>query len=349
MVMGVAAAQPVSGMSAKMPGIGLSAAVAIAALIIERIEWLAFGMAPLETLVIAIILGASLRSLLSLSERSAPGIHFSSKTLLEVAVVLLGASISSAALVGVGPMMLTAIMLLVVASLAAGYVIGRSLGLPPRMALLIACGTSICGNSAIAAIAPVLGSKQRDVTSAITFTAAVGLGAVLLLPFLQRPLQLNSAHFGVFTGLVVYAVPQVFAATAGAGAAAAHAAMLVKLCRILMLGPVIFGLSIAKHMHSRDKAGAARQPLALGRLVPWFVIGFALMIAARSLGLLSPSTILLCNHLTSALTCIAMAALGLSVDVRTLSEASGRVLLTAIVALIVLAAASLLVVRLLVV
>ena len=82
------------------------------------------------------------------------------------------------------------------------------------MATLIACGNSICGNSAIAAVAPVIGAEGKDVAAAIGFTAVLGVGVVLGLPLCCRsPSAPDARAFGVFAGLTVYAVPQVLAAT----------------------------------------------------------------------------------------------------------------------------------------
>ncbi len=104
--------------------------------------------------------------------------------LLEIAVVLLGASVSAARPREPGPALLVGIAGVVALAIAASYGIGRLLGLPRRMAMLVACGNSICGNSAIAAVAPVIGADGDDVAAAIAFTAVLGVLVVLGLPLL---------------------------------------------------------------------------------------------------------------------------------------------------------------------
>ena len=84
------------------------------------------------------------------------------------------------------------------------------------MAVLVACGNSICGNSAIAAVAPVIGADGKDVAASIAFTAVLGVLVVLGLPLLVPLLRLSETQYGVLAGLTVYAVPQVLAATAPA-------------------------------------------------------------------------------------------------------------------------------------
>ena len=137
-----------------LPGLLLCLGVTGAALVLERAEAAAFGATWLEALVLAILVGTAVRTAWSPGARWLPGITFGAKTLLEAAVLLLGASISARMIVAAGPGLIAGIAGVVVVAILASYGIGRALGLPHRMALLVACGNSICGNSAIAAVAP---------------------------------------------------------------------------------------------------------------------------------------------------------------------------------------------------
>jgi uncharacterized membrane protein YadS len=110
------------------------------------------------------------------------------------------------------------------------------------MSILIACGNSICGNSAIAAVAPVIGADGDDIAASISFTAVLGVVVVLTLPLLVPILQLSLTQYGVLAGLTVYAVPQVLAATLPIGALSNQVGTVIKLVRVLMLGPVVLGL-----------------------------------------------------------------------------------------------------------
>ena len=161
------------------PGIILCVAVTGIASALESVERAAFGRAWLESLVLAILAGAVLRMVWTPGQRWLPGIAFCARTILEIAVVLLGASVSAAMIAAAGPVMVVGIALTVVAAIASSYVIGRVLRLSPRMALLVACGNSICGNSAIAAVAPVIDADSDDVAAAISFTALLALPSCL--------------------------------------------------------------------------------------------------------------------------------------------------------------------------
>ena len=123
-----------------LPGLALSLSVTAAAYALEAVERVVLGKAWLESLVLAILLGTAIRSLRAPGERYHPGIAFSAKYVLEAAVVLLGASVSAATLLSVGPVLLLGIAGVVACAIVLSFGIGRLLGLPSRMALLIACG-----------------------------------------------------------------------------------------------------------------------------------------------------------------------------------------------------------------
>ena len=345
-----------------LPGLGLCIAVTLAAIALERIEEHLFGRAWLEALVLAILIGTAVRTAWAPSARWRGGITFSAKTLLEIAVVLLGASLSAATILAAGSGLLFGIAGIVMIAIATSYGIARALKLPRRMAILIACGNSICGNSAIAAVAPVIGANSEDVASSIAFTAVLGVLVVLGLPLLIPALGLSVTQFGILSGLTVYAVPQVIAATAPAGLIAVQIGTLVKLVRVLMLGPVVLVLSILSSRlreesdrsvqeASAQQAGAgdrtAPRPVPVNQLVPWFIVGFLVMAALRSAALIPAFALPSIATAASLLTVVSMAALGLGVDIRTVAKAGPRVTAAVTLSLITLAAISYGLIRLL--
>src|SRR6202047_2080348 len=167
---------------AALPGVLLCLAITTAAIAIQMVEERAFVHPYVEALVLAILLGIIIRSSWEPGPRWCPGIAFSARFLLEVAVMMLGVSISFGTVLASGPGLLTGIIGAVVLALLASYTICRALGLTQRISILIACGNSICGNSAIAAVAPVIGASSEDIASSIAFTAVLGVVVVLALP-----------------------------------------------------------------------------------------------------------------------------------------------------------------------
>jgi uncharacterized integral membrane protein (TIGR00698 family) len=325
------------------PGIALCAAIAFAAIGLQHLEEHWTGRPWLEALVIAILLGTVVRTLWTPDPRWAPGIGFSAKTLLEIAVVLLGASISFQAVLDAGLGLILGIAAVVALAIGASYGLCRWLGLPKRMAVLVACGNAICGNSAIAAVAPVIGAKPEDVASAIAFTAVLGVIVVLSLPLLVPLLGLSLTQYGVLAGLTVYAVPQVLAATVPVGLVSAQLGTLVKLVRVLMLGPVVIGLSVL----ARRGSSTAKPGLSLNRLVPWFIVGFLGLALLRSLGAIPDAILQAVMPAATILTVVSMAALGLGVDLKALRQVGARVTLAVTLSLLVLIAISLGLIRLL--
>ncbi|WP_135467947.1 YeiH family protein [Crenalkalicoccus roseus] len=316
---------PFRSASRLLPGLALCLGIALLARLLHEAGCAALGVAWLDALVIAILLGVGLRAAWEPAEAWRPGIRFSAGPLLETAVVLLGASLSPGALAAAGLGLPLAIAAVVALALAAGYALCRALGLSWRMATLIACGNAICGNSAIAAVAPVIGADSREVASAIAFTAILGVAVVLALPLLVPLLGLGVTEYGMLAGLTVYAVPQVLAATAPFGSPSMQAGTLVKLLRVLMLGPLVLALSLAMARRRREGGAPPAPGFRLGRYVPWFITGFLLLAALNALGLVPRAALGPIQVAAGLLTAMAMAALGLGVELRALLRVAPRV------------------------
>ena len=334
-----------------VPGLLLVAIIGALSLGIAAAETRLLGQPVIEGLVVAILLGMLVRSTRTVPETLDPGIDFAAKQLLELAIVLLGAAVDLPLLLRAGPALAIGIVLLVIVGLAAGYGIGRAFGLPHRLAVLVAAGNAICGNSAIAAIAPVIGAEREHVASAIAFTAILGVLVVLGLPHLMGPLGFSEYQYGVLAGLTVYAVPQVLAAAFPVGALAGQVGTLVKLVRVLMLGPVVLFFTLA-HRVQAPHADAqligertGRAAFTLARALPWFIVGFLLLAALRSAGLIPAIVASQLKSVSGWLTILAMAALGLGVDLRALRKVGAPVVMTVSLSLLLLLAMSVVLIR----
>jgi uncharacterized integral membrane protein (TIGR00698 family) len=331
-----------------LPGVALCVGITALAKLVEAAEVKVVGHLYLEGLVIAILIGVAIRAFWTPGKLWTPGIGFSAKILLEIAVVLLGASISAATVWALGPLLLIGIAIVVAIAIVSSYALCRALALPRKMAVLIACGNSICGNSAIAAVAPIIGAKPADIASSIAFTAVLGVIVVLTLPLLVPVLNLSLTQYGTLAGLTVYAVPQVLAATLPIGALSNQVGTVVKLVRVLMLGPVVLGLSlVASRMRGEAEGtnGARRWP-PLKELVPWFIVGFLLLALLRSIGVIPADVVEPVRTVASILTTISMAALGLGVDIRSIAKAGPRATAAVTASLLVLGVISLALIRL---
>ena len=317
------------------PGLALCAAISVLAYAAQALEQGVIGHPYVEALVLAILIGTAVRTIWRPGSAFAAGITFSAKMLLEIAVMLLGASLSASALAAAGLPLLAGIAAIVVASLVVSYGLGRAFGLSHTMSVLIASGNSICGNSAIAAVASVIDADGDDVAASIAFTAVLGIVVVLTLPFAAPLLHMSEVKYGTLAGLTVYAVPQVLAATVPVGALAVQIGTLVKLVRVVCLGPVVFVAALTAKRAAGAESKAAKLPFL--RLVPWFVIGFVLLSLVRSLGGVPEAAVAPMAHATTVLTVLSMAALGLGVDLKTLRKLGGRVTLVVVLSVLALA------------
>lgn len=303
-----------------LPGLLLVAAITLVA---RSSEWLlarGLGQAPVDALVLAIAFGIAWRAVRAPVAADALGVDFAGRQLLETSVVLLGASADFAVVARAGLPLALGITGLVALTIVAGSWWGRVLGLTPTQSLLLACGNAICGNSAIAAVAPAIDARREEVASAIAFTAVMGMVLIIALPFAQGPLGLSESQYGVVVGLTVYAVPQVMAAALPIGVHAGQIGMLVKLARVLLLGPVVVVLSLRRRLRREARTGPAVP------LVPWFVVGFVVASLARTAGLVPDGIAEGAHALAKILAVMAMASLGLGVELEPVRRAGPRVM-----------------------
>lgn len=332
---------PGSHLTARLlPGLLLAAAITAIAVGIASVEEVVLGHAVLEPLVLALLLGLAMRAAWTTPATAEPGIAFAGKQLLEVAIVVLGLTLDLNQIVDAGAKIVVSVLLLVAMTLVLGTVIGRAMGLETRLAVLVAVGNAICGNSAIAAVAPAIRAKKEEVAAAISLTAVFGVGVVLVLPLLVPLLSLTDERYGVVAGLSVYAVPQVLAATFTVSAQAGQVASLVKLARVVLLGPVVALLAILFREPAEPDTGTTSS-LSFKKVLPWFVVGFAIAAALRTAGLVPDGLATGATKTSRLLTTVAMAGLGLGVDMRAVGQAGSRVIAVVSVLTLMLVASAL--------
>ena len=303
-----------AGLRGLLPGLGCALALAAVATALGHL-WPLVG-AP----VIGIVLGVLLSSRLGGREGIVPGTRAAGRTVLHVAVVLLGAQLSLAQVAAVGASSLPVMLGTLAACLLVAALLGRRLGVDRDTGTLIGVGTAICGASAIAAVSPVIRARPPAIAYAISTIFLCNVAAVLLFPPLGHLLGMGQQAFGLFAGTAVNDTSSVVAAAGAYGPVAADHAVVVKLTRTLMIIPVSIGLAAL----TRRDLGATRAARA-ARLVPWFLVGFVLVATANSLGLVPAHAAL--RTLTLFLITTALAGIGLGTDLAGLRRAGARPLL----------------------
>ncbi|WP_327091334.1 putative sulfate exporter family transporter [Nonomuraea sp. NBC_01738] len=307
-----------------LPGI-LVASIAVAfALVVSRF------VPAVSPAIIAVTAGATLANLGWLSDRLRPGLTFVSKKVLRAAIVLLGLQIAVPQVLSLGRQTLLIVVVATGVTFAVTPLIGRRLGLPEGASLLIATGVSICGAAAIAAMNETGGSDDDDVAGALSVVTLYGTAAIVIIPLLASWLGLSGQQLGVWTGASVHEVAQVAAIGAASGAAVLTVAVTVKLARVVLLAPLVAITSFRKRSGRPITATAKRPPI-----LPLFVVGFLVMVAVRSLGLVPEAVTGAVPIVTNLLLAAALFGLGTGIDVRKLMKGGKTLLLGAVATLLV--------------
>ena len=193
-----------------------------------------------------------------------PGIRFAYQTLLRIAIVLLGARFAFDQVLAIGGRALVLIVTLMALALLVAHTLAHVAGVPRRLASLIGVGTAVCGNSAITAVAPVIGARDEEMSYAIATNTVFGTAAVFAYPLLGHALGLDDAFFGTWAGTAVNDTSQVVATGFAYSDAAGELATTVKLTRNALMGLVIMGMGLAYGAGLRS----ANMPCALGSRAP---------------------------------------------------------------------------------
>jgi uncharacterized integral membrane protein (TIGR00698 family) len=264
-----------------LPGLALVAVVAWAARY-------AHGRVPphvaklVGEVIFAVLFGLIVANVLRLPKFVQPGIAFAFKTLLRAAIVLLGATFSFSAALSIGGRSLWMVAGLMALALVAAHALGSLLRVPGRVSSLIGVGTAVCGNTAISAVAPVIGAKDEETSFAIATNTLFGTLAVFAYPFLGHALGMTPAAFGTWAGTAVNDTSQVVATGFAYSQAAGSVATVVKLTRNTLMGGVIILMGLIYAGGGQGTAGSLGERLK--QSVPGFVLGFLGMCLLNTLG-----------------------------------------------------------------
>ncbi len=283
-------------------GLGLCVALAAGA------SWLA-GFIPLGAVALAIILGILTGNLMRPGAAFAPGIAFSEKHLLSVAIALLGLKLDFTLLHELGLRSVLLVIAGVAVTITVALAVGAALGLKRSFALLLGIGNGVCGSSAIAATEQIVGADQEEVGLSVAIVNGLGTVGIFLLPFLAHTLlKLTDLDSGLMIGNTLQAVGQVVAAGFSVSETTGQTATIVKMTRILMLFPLVFVLLYAfagRAVKVAPKAGRPR--------VPAFIIGFVVLSLVPTFGLLPESWIAVLKTISHYALVTAMAGIGLRI------------------------------------
>lgn len=327
-------------MRSNLPGIILCLAIAVPA-------WFLGGIFPvIGGPVWGILFGMVIAALYAPPPRCSGGIKYTSKKLLQYAIILLGFEMNLYNLIKVGGQSLLVLFFTLAAAFLTAWGAGKLLKLPGKTTTLIGVGTSICGGSAIAAAAPVIRAEDEDVSRAISTIFLFNVLAVFIFPALGRLLGMSDAGFGMWAGTAINDTSSVVAAgvawsnLAGSNSALAFATI-VKLTRTLMIVPVT--LVLAVYMAQKNKAASASGAFNFSKVFPWFVLGFVLAALINTFAGLPPALPPVLVQTGKFVIVMAMTAIGLNTNLKKLLLNGSKPILLGLCCWFAVAAVSLLV------
>jgi uncharacterized integral membrane protein (TIGR00698 family) len=287
-----------------IPGLALAAVIGVVAFEAHRLY------KPLSGVAVAMIIGLLIRNLASVPYRCEVGVQFAARRILRLAIVLLGVRLSFLEVLKIGGSSLIIVISCIVIALVLVQVFSRLLKIPPRLGTLIGVGSCICGNSAIAAVAPVIEAEDEDVSFAVATITLFGMLAVLVYPIIGNLLHMSDVCFGTWSGTAINDTSQVTAAGFIFSKAAGETAMVVKMTRNLFIAPVIIIMGCIYH---RKNSGATMSgKISWQKSIPMFVIGFVCMAILRTFGVFPGWAIASLKTASSFLIIVAIAGVGMS-------------------------------------
>jgi uncharacterized integral membrane protein (TIGR00698 family) len=312
-----------------VPGLFVTAVGVVTAVLLHEV------VDAVGVLTWSVLLGALAANLGLLPRSTGPGLRFAVRRLLRLGVVLLGFSLSVGSIAALGLPVIALVVVTLACTLVATFWLGQRIALGRPRSLLIATGFAICGASAIAAMQDNAEADEDDVASAVALVTIWGTVAMVAVPLLQAPLGLSDPQLGVWAGASVHEVGQVVAAAGPAGATAVAVAVAVKLTRVLLLAPVVAGVSVLRRR--RSTSDTSNRPA----LVPMFVLGFLACVALRSLGVVPVPALAAIEQAQTLTLSAALFGLGTGVHLASLLRTGGRALTLGAVSTVLIAGVSL--------
>lgn len=265
--------------------------------------------------VFGIILGIIINNTIGKPKVTMKGIGFTSKKILQWAIIVLGAGLSLNQVWKTGFESLYVTIFTLSAAFISAYGIGKLMGIPPKLKSLIGVGTAICGGSAIAAISPIIEADEMEVAYSISTIFLFNVIAVLIFPPLGHLLHFSDKAFGLWAGTAVNDTSSVVAAGYAYSSAAGTYATIVKLTRTTMIIPIslIFTAAVA-YQKKKEANQNTNVNFSFKKIFPWFILWFLVASLLNTLGLFNENCIKYINTIGKFMIVMALCAVGLNTD-----------------------------------
>lgn len=292
-----------------MPGILLSFVLALAA------TWLGTKFPIIGGPVFGIVIGIIINNAFGKPENVTSGVNFTSKKILQWAIIVLGAGLNLNQIWKTGLNSLSVMIFTLSAAFLSAYGFGKLLNIPAKLKSLIGVGTAICGGSAIASISPIIEADESEVAYSISTIFLFNIIAVLIFPPLGHLLHFSDKAFGLWAGTAVNDTSSVVAAGYAFSNAAGSYATIVKLTRTTMIIPI--SIIFAVYMAAKKKKEAISDKTvnySFVKIFPWFVLWFLVASLLNTIGLFKGSAISYINIAGKFMIVMALSAVGLTSD-----------------------------------
>lgn len=280
--------------------------------------------------VFAIVLGMVITIFLKSKTPFRAGITYTSKKILQYAVILLGFGLNLSTIAKTGAQSLPIIVSTITTSLVVSFILYKLMKTPANISTLIGVGSSICGGSAIAAAAPVIGADDEEIAQSISVIFLFNVIAALVFPTLGSMLGMSNEGFGLFAGTAVNDTSSVTAAASAwdgmhPGANTLDMATIVKLTRTLAIIPITLGLALLRTRKEKASSG-----FSLKKVFPVFILFFVLASVITTIATacgVSAEVFTPIKTLSKFFIVMAMAAIGLNTDIVKLVKTGGKPIL----------------------
>ncbi|MGL5311814.1 MAG: YeiH family protein [Peptostreptococcaceae bacterium] len=269
---------------------------------------------------ISIFLGMFVGNVFLGQEIFQKGYKFSETDLLSYSIVLLGATLSVSTLMELGISGILFVVLQMAVTIVGALYIGKKLGFGQNFRFLMAAGNAVCGSSAIAATAPVINADDKDKGIAITIVNVTGIFLMFLLPVIAQKMYSHElVKTSAMIGGTLQSVGQVVASGAMVSEPVKDLSTIFKIVRVVLLVVVVFLFGHLKNKTNNEIIEEEVDDVKKGKIkVPWYVIGFFITCILFSTNIITPEISGLCKALSNKLEIIALAAIGLRVNIKDL-------------------------------
>jgi len=285
-------------------GIILAGGIALAAYLVNLYTPINF----LGETLIALLLGMLLNPIFCRFEFFEQGLKWTSKKILRMGIIMSGISLSFAQVIKAGKYAIILLMFTLATSFGVGYICKRIFKINWKLASLLSVSTAICGGTAVATLGPTIKAKNSDIAYAISATFIFDIITVIAFPWIGHLLGLSDTGYGLWIGTAVNDTSSVVAAGYAFSDAAGSLATIVKLTRTLFIVPIVLIFSLIYAKKESQTASKAN----IGKIFPWFILGFLAVVGLRTTGLVPDNMITGISFLSKFFLTMALASIGVT-------------------------------------